>query len=203
MPEKITFEQLLMIALFVLPGSLSMYVYGLKVPQKDFLLKDRIAEAIFFSLLNFIVVGPLVWALVGMPIDMKVIEKLAWWQKLGVYFTLIIGFVVMPVVWAFGAVWLLRAAQSRRWISSQTRSAWDAFFANQRTGSWVIVTMNDNSMIGGKFGTRSFASAWPAPGHLFLEELWAVNTNGQLHYKITPARGILLRPADYKFVCVE
>ncbi len=55
MPE-LKIEQLLLIAGFVLPGAISMYVNGLKVPQKEFELKDRIAEAICFSLVNFLIV---------------------------------------------------------------------------------------------------------------------------------------------------
>ncbi len=49
-------EQLLLIAGFILPGAISMYIYGLKVPQKEYNLKDRAVEAICFSLVNYVVV---------------------------------------------------------------------------------------------------------------------------------------------------
>jgi hypothetical protein len=55
LPE-LKIEQLVLIAGFILPGAISMYVYGLKVPQKEFELKDRIAEAICFSLVNFLII---------------------------------------------------------------------------------------------------------------------------------------------------
>ena len=68
--DKITPEQLQLIAWFVLPGAISVYVYGLKVPQREFALKDKIAEAIFFSLLNFLVVWlPARWILSLDPVE--------------------------------------------------------------------------------------------------------------------------------------
>jgi len=60
-------EQLMLIAGFVLPGAISMYIYGLKVPQKEFKLQERVAEAICFSLLNFMLVWVPVRTLLDAP----------------------------------------------------------------------------------------------------------------------------------------
>jgi hypothetical protein len=64
MPE-IKIEHLLMFAGFVLPGAISMYVYGLKVPQKEARLQDRLLEAICFSILNSV----LLYVPIGYALD--------------------------------------------------------------------------------------------------------------------------------------
>ncbi|MEE8213239.1 MAG: DUF6338 family protein, partial [Alphaproteobacteria bacterium] len=70
-------EYLLLFAGFVLPGAISMYVYGLKVPQESHLLRDKVLEAICFSLLNFAI---LFWPISLLFGDSFVLEKpLAAW----------------------------------------------------------------------------------------------------------------------------
>jgi hypothetical protein len=202
MPDRITFEQLLMLAQFVLPGTLSMYVYGLKVPQKEFQLKDRIAEAIFFSMLNFVVVGPIVSQFPGIPLDPAKVDAWGWMSRIAAYLVVVAAFVVMPVVWVFAVVGLRRLAVNRGWITAQPPSAWDGFFA-ARKGCWMTLTLADGSVVGGKYGTASFATTYPDSGHLYLEEMWEVNAQGTYVRMLIPRRGIILRPTDYKFVYVD
>jgi hypothetical protein len=187
-------EQLLLIAGFILPGAISMYVYGLKVPQKDFELKDRVAEAICFSLLNFVVV----W----IPIDS--VLKLGWVQnyRAAGWLVMVAGFVVAPAFWPFALVWLLQVAEGREWISVRARTAWDDFFTRRRTECWVQVELTDGRVVGGRYGRRSYASAFPDPGHLYIEELWKVDEDGYFTNQWPGGAGLLLRPTDYTLLRV-
>jgi Family of unknown function (DUF6338) len=146
-------EQLLLIAGFILPGALSMYVYGLKVPQKEFDLKDRIGEAICFSLINFMIVWlPIHQAFAaGIPPNLFV-----------TWVVLIIGFVVAPVFWPFLLVWLLQRAEEHGWIAVRAKTAWDDFFGKQDTECWLQVELADGRVIGGD-GSAGNRSQAPGP----------------------------------------
>ena len=145
-------------------------MYGLKVPQREFELKDRIAEAICFSLVNFLIV----W----LPVEHVLSSGMVQGYPIITWLVLIIGFVVAPVIWPFSLVWLLQGAEKRGWIAVRARTAWDDFFGRQRTECWLQVEMGDGRIIGGRFGRKSFASSWPDPGHLFMEEVWTVGADG-------------------------
>ena len=192
MPELKT-EQLVLIVGFILPGAISMYVYGLKVPQKEFDLKDRIAEAICFSLLNFMIV----W----LPIRAALTSGAAITHPIIVWLVLFLSFVIVPVAWPLILVRLLRFAEQRGWIAVRARTAWDDFFGRQKTECWLQVQLMDDSVIGGRFGSESFASSWPDPGHLFMQEVWRLD-DGYFVEPLPQSAGILLRPADYKLVRV-
>lgn len=191
MPE-LKIEQLLLIAGFILPGAISMYVYGLKVPQKEFDLKDRIAEAICYSLVNFLIV----W----LPVKQALASGMGQAYPVVMWLVLILGFVAVPVLWPLIVVWLLQQAEKRGWIAVRARTAWDDFFGRQRTECWLKVEMADNRVIGGRFGRSSFASSWPDPGHLFMEEVWQLDEDGYFFEAEPRSAGILLRPADYKLI---
>jgi hypothetical protein len=174
MPE-IKPEQLLLIAGFILPGAISMYVYGLKVPQKEFELKDRIAEAMCFSLLNFVII----WLPVEGLLDLKYVQN----HGVTMWFTLFLGFVVAPIVWPLALIW-------------------HDFFGRQLVECWVQAELTDGRVVGGRYGRASFASSWPDPGHMFLEEIWKVDEDGYFADPVPGNAGLLLRPADYKLIRV-
>lgn len=193
MPE-IKPEQLLLIAGFILPGAISMFVYALKIPQKEFDLKDRIAEAICFSLLNFIIV----WALVDWLRDLPVVRGFGVLEWL----VLVLAFVVLPALWPFGLVRLLQAAEDRSWIAVRAKTAWDAFFERQRSNCWVQVVLADGRTVGGRYGEESYVSSWPDPGDLYIEELWKIDEDGYFSEPESGQPGLLLRPLDYKMIQV-
>jgi hypothetical protein len=189
---ELKIEQLLLIAGFILPGAISMFVYGLKVPQKEFELKDRIAEAICFSLVNFLIV----W----LPVQHALASGMVHAYPIVSWAVLILGFLVAPVFWPFALVRLLQEAERHDWIAVRARTAWDDFFGRQRTECWLQVELTDGRIIGGRFGHKSFASSWPDPGHLFMEEVWRVDEEGYFADPLPGSAGILLRPTDYKLV---
>jgi len=191
MPE-IKPDQLLLFAGFVLPGAISMYVYGLKVPQREYQLKDRVIEAVCFSLLNFVVVWLPVHWLSGLPV---VRENLIF-----AWVVLIIAFVIAPVFWPILLVTLLHLAEYQGWIVIQAKTARDDFFGKQDGECWLQVELGDGRVVGGRFGSESYASSWPDPGHLFLQELWTVSDDGYFATPVPGTPGLLLRPADYKLV---
>jgi hypothetical protein len=114
----------------------------------------------------------------------------------------ILGFVIVPVAWPLILVRLLQLAEQRGWIAVRARTAWDDFFGRQKTECWLQVQLMDDSVIGGRFGRESFASSWPDPGHLFMQEVWRLDEDGYFVEPLLRSAGILLRPADYKLIRV-
>jgi len=185
---------LLLVAGFVLPGAISMFVYGLKVPQRDYRLQERVLEAVCFSLLNFV----LVW----LPIHYLISFVGVGTSVLATWLMALIGFVLLPLGWPFCLVWLLRLAEARHWVSASAKTAWDEFFSRQKNGAWLQFELNDGRVVGGKFGSRSYASSYPDPGHMFLEELWKVDDQGRFTERWPGGAGLLLRPTDHRLVRV-
>ncbi|MCH7635335.1 MAG: hypothetical protein IIA36_11685 [Proteobacteria bacterium] len=193
---KLELHYIILFVAFVLPGAISMYVYGLKIPQGDRQLKDLIVEAISFSTINFVL---LFW-LIQLLFQPNFIQENPFYS----WILVISCFVILPVLWPFLLIRALRLATKWGWALEQARTAWDEFFSKASKGCWIIVELNDGSHVGGRFGEHSYASAYPDSGHIYIEELWEVNEDGTFGEKLpgTPAPGILLRPTDYKLVKV-
>ncbi len=189
MPE-LKIEQLYLIAWFVLPGAISMFMYGLRYPQKEFRLQEKIVEAICFSLVNFILVGYPLFLFVGLSVT-------------SVYFWLcsLVAMLFTPVLWVLLFIWIMRIIERRGWILPRAKTAWDDFFAVKRE-CWIQVEMSDGRLIGGIFSGKSFASSYPDPGHLYIEELWTVDAEGIFVKPWPGGAGVLLRPTDYKLIRV-
>lgn len=62
--------------------------------------------------------------------------------------------------------------------------AWDYFFG-KRAACWIIVTLKSGRVIGGYYGTESFASSFPHEEDLYLELLCDMTTEGRLN-GVTP-----------------
>ena len=192
--SELKIEYLIVFAGFVLPGAISIYVYSLIVPQRDVQLKDKIAESVCFSILNFVImIIPITWALeLGFSDDTYLLT----------YLLLILSFVVAPGVWPRVLVLFLRFAEDRRTILPRSRTAWDHYFASLRDGIWVQAVLQDGSVVGGVFGRDSFASSYPEPGHIYIQELWQIDAQGHFASPMNGSPGILLRPDDYRYLKV-
>lgn len=191
MPE-LSPQYLLVFVAFVLPGAISMYFYSLMVPQEVRVLKDRILEAVCFSIANFLMVFPAIYYMITPGFLQE--------NVLVVWLMVVVFLMIMPAIWPFVFVRLLRILESRNLITVQSKTAWDEFFSRARSGCWLIVELNDGSHIGGRFGDRSYASAFPDPGHLYIEELWEIDSN-KIFRQVLPGKpGAILRPSDYHHV---
>jgi hypothetical protein len=54
--------------------------------------------------------------------------------------------------------------------------------------------------MGGFFGDQSFAGLYPDSGHLYIQELWKLGSNGEFESKVEGSQGIVLRPEDYQMI---
>ena len=193
MPE-LELSYLLLFVAFVLPGAISMYVYGLLVPQAERLLKDKVLEAVCFSLVNFVL---LFW-MIGLVLDPVFLDS----QRFLSWAIIVICFLAAPAIWPFLSIKILSWAEGRRLIGVRAKTAWDDFFGRLADGCWIQVELATGERIGGRFGKDSYASAYPDPGHLYIEELWELDSTGSFVTPLPGCPGIILRPTDYRSVRV-
>ena len=193
MPD-LRIEYLMAFALFVLPGAISMYVFDLLVAYKERLLKDRILEAICFSLVNL--------AICFWPIHLLFRDGFVDSNPVLAWMLALATLMGAPAIWPFAARYALRLAERHGLISPQAPTAWDDFFDAHRAGLWVQAILTDGRVVGGVFGQRSFASSHPRPGHIYIQELWEIDPHGHFVQPEIGRPGILLRPEDYRYVKV-
>ena len=185
------FGHMLFFLVLVLPGFISMRVYSLIRPGEQPTLKDTIFEAIAYSSINF---GLLFWLIIIL-IDTKNIFV----QSLASAFV----FVIAPVIWPFLLDKILEWFAGKGWIQYRYKTAWDDFFSRRRA-CWLIVHLNDGRRLGGIFHNKSYATLYPTPGHLFIEELWEVDQDtGEFIGTGPVSQGIILKPEDYRFVEIK
>ena len=61
-------------------------------------------------------------------------------------------------------------------------------------------------MVGGYFGPNSYATTFPQPPEVYVEEVWRVDEEGRFVEKVDGTLGMVLRIADcdrLEFLCVE
>jgi hypothetical protein len=172
--------------LFVLPGFISLKVWTQIVPSPERALKDVIGEVVAFGVLNAAIVAPF----------------LALWQPTGlraIYIVLVIGLVLLPAFWPFCLKWIVNVLQRINVLLIPARTAWDFVF-EQREPYFVIVHLKDGRRIGGYYGEDSFAGLYPESGHIYLEEVWALDADGAFVAAVPDSKGIILKPDDYEFL---
>lgn len=101
--------------------------------------------------------------------------------------------IVIPVVLARAEATLVRRRRRARYEASPT--AWDAVFRDLGS-SYIRVRLKDGGWAGGWYGSRSAASAYPAPGDLFLESQHRMAADGTFGARMDDTRGVYVKAAD-------
>ncbi len=176
-------DKLVLFIAFVIPGFLLLKtsaVLGLDSAADS---SKQVVDAVAYSCINYAV---LAWPI--LKVESSGLRTSD--QELYVAFY---AFVVLfaPILLAFG--WrVLRTTQLlQKIVPHPVGKPWDFFF-RQRQRYWVLVTFKDGKQIGGRYDSRSFASAAPAAEQLYLEEAWALNDGGGFERPRRDSAGILI-----------
>jgi Family of unknown function (DUF6338) len=189
--DELNFESLLFFIFLILPGFISMRVYSLIRPGDQPTLKDGVFEAIAYGTLN---IGLMSWAIYLFQSTESIIAKAALAAMI---------LAVAPVVWPFALDRVLELAAGKGLLNYRYKTAWDDFFSRRRP-CWLIVHLSVGRRIGGVFSDESYATLYPTPGHLFIEELWQVDQDtGEFTGDAPISQGIILKPEDYRFVEIK
>jgi hypothetical protein len=78
-------------------------------------------------------------------------------------------------------------------------SAWDWRFYNIKAGTFVLITLQDGSKVGGRFGLESFASSDSAERDFYLDEIWNIDEDGEWT-ELEEKKGVLLAAREIKYI---
>ena len=173
MPTSI--QAVLVIALFLMPGFVARSVLSSVYPTSEPSESRLALTAITLSCLNY---GVWSWLLV-----------LSWqrlWYKSNGFLAILAVLVLFlsPVVGTLAFVKFMQTdafRHSREFfgIRHPAPKSWDYFFG-KGAACWIIATLKTGHVIGGYYGTESFASSFPHEEDLYLELLCELTPEGQL-----------------------
>lgn len=183
--EILETSKLVVFILFVIPGFVALRVYDLLYPTERIDGLRRLVEAVSYSCINYAILSPLLipyWSTLMNPSLDKGIA----------IFTLISVLFLAPVGLAF--LWrYLRLVLARNGILHHpTGRPWDFVFQKQPR-CWVKIYLKDNeTVLGGYYGHKSFASSAPEQQEIFLEEAWKLNDQGGYEKIKSRSTGLLV-----------
>lgn len=179
-------EYILAFATLILPGFMIMKIIRLKVPNKDFLLKDMLFEAFSYSLLNISIIGWIPYLLLS--------NGYTGWSIIAFIFVLVIS----PIFLALGYVKFISSNFFSKNFDIQMPTAWDWYFS-QKQNSILLVKMKDNSEIIGYFGEKSYATSYPNDGSIYLEKIYTKDSDGNIVI-VENSNGILIAKDQYNTI---
>lgn len=161
----LTFDSLPWILTFVVPGFVAMKVYSLLNPVKRLDWSAAAVEVVSYGSIHLAIW----WPVIAEPVrDGANLFDSPWFAAAGA------GILIFsPALLAVLASWLRRTEMVRRWLTHPLPSAWDYCFEKQRS-CWILFTLKNGTRFGGYFGRNSFASSYPEPPDIFVEDLWRV-----------------------------
>lgn len=180
-------ETLPLLVFFVLPGYLSWSVWRIIVPVRTTRLSDSLIAILMLGLLNYILVG---WWGLALLREFGIVEQAI--MLAGI-------FVILPVAWPFIPRALISIPFIARRIVHPTPKAWDYFFGLHRP-CFVLVRLKNGRLLGGVMDARSFASSYPSPEDMYLEQLWKVTKEGQFLEPLPATRGVLISRSDCDYI---
>ena len=188
--EILSVSKLLLFILFFIPGFISIKVYDLLIAGERRNFSSGAVEAIAFSAINYGLLSWLIW----------LIYKYNLYQQDILFCTLSMAILVIcPMLWPIIYIQLLRWKKLSKYIIPPIRRPWDWFF-NQKLPVWVIVTLTDGRKIGGTFFDSSFASSFPQPEQLYLEEIWELDQDNKFVKPILKSKGVIILGKDMSTV---
>jgi len=183
--------QIILFGAFVMPGVVSLSIYGLLMPTRPLEWKDVLVQGLFYTLVNYALLVLAVAYIVN-PAHLQS-NPIEYWAL--VILVLVVGPIAWPVLWK----WLLGTPLARQFLPSPYPTAWDYFFARRET-AFVLIRLNDGTFIGGYFGPGSFASAFPAEGDMYLSATYKVDADGKFLEAVRGTRGVLIRKDQYSLI---
>ena len=178
--DNLTVEKIQMLLFFVVPGFISLKVWGVINRNPRFHLSESLLEAVIYSSIN----AYFFLALFNI------------WRTTQVFLAYGLIFLLFPIAWAvlFSLFTKIPYLKVRL-----TPTAWDHFF-NLREDCLIRLHMKDGSMLGGKYTTGSFASSFPEKPDLYLSELWSLDDNGIFLDRVRDTKGLLVSFEEVSFI---
>lgn len=170
-------ESIKMLVNYIMPGCIFVKVYNILVPCEEKKARDYIIEIILYSYIN--------------EIGYNVVIQ----EMLGIYLPMYFRILILPVILSVMVVYLSKNKTRRKAM----KKSWDFYFQfNYRC--FILVHLNDNSMVGGLFSKQSFASAYPQNEDIYIQEVWEISNKGEFKNPIEDTLGVWISKENIKYV---
>lgn len=173
-----------------MPGFISLKVYNLLCPGKLPDFSTQMFSSIMYSCLSYAIHLP-IYLISATLQDFSVIT---WKHVLFITSLILIFPALIPIAWLF----IRKIEWVNNFLPHPTNSPWDYVFS-QRNFYWLIVTLKDGTILGGKYGAGSFASSYPEDPQIFISEQWLVDQEGFIR-KVNDSSGIMILSKDIKTI---
>lgn len=191
MKEALSFQTLVLFALFVLPGLTSIVIWRLVMPARVLDWAQGLIQGLFYSTVNYVLLLPLVvYVHQG---RFSAMHPFRYWAA--VLFIVLVA----PMVWPL----LLSAAFRSPGLSRKLRlpfpTVWDYVF-DRREPAFVLLRLTDGRFIWGYWGPGSYAGVHPNDGDLYLSAVYNVDENGDFGEPVPNTAGLHIRRDQYSYV---
>jgi hypothetical protein len=195
-------NKLQLFLLFAVPGFVSLKVWDLLFAGETRDFQKSFVDVVVYSALNFfffLVLSVLLricsWdSLPGLDLpNYKTYESFANLHRNRFYAFLALYALVVPIVWPSLAAIVRTNKLVTKYLPSPIKKPWDYFFSTKRNiPCWVIVHIASGERIAGTYWKKSFASSYPAPEQLYLEEVWILDEHNSFTQPVKNSLGTLI-----------
>jgi hypothetical protein len=183
-------DKLIFFIAFIIPGFVSLKTYDLLHPSEAKESSKSLVEALTYSCINYAVLGlPAYYLLSVVILEYPIL----------IWLLAVFTMVVFPILLSFFLSKIRQLEFFQKNAPHPTKMAWDFIFS-QRQWYWVIVELTDGKRIGGKYAGNSFASNYPTPVQIYLEECWHLDEDDTFDRPRGGTAGILIASSQIKTV---
>lgn len=186
-------EQLSLVAAFVVPGIVALFVRAQFLTGRAEVTKEAVLTFFTIATLYYGLLAPfLPWLTAHGLAPTQGPVALFGWTVIG---PALLG-LALGVNASRGWTWRVFGRLGLKTVHVMP-TAWDWKFGGM-IGSWVVVTLKDGSQVAGWFGQRSFASSDPKERDLYVERVYRVDDDKQWH---ATESGLLVPQGELR--CIE
>ncbi|GHT87328.1 hypothetical protein FACS1894137_14470 [Spirochaetia bacterium] len=178
--DELTIDKIEMILFFVVPGFISLKVWGLLNRSPRFRLSESLLEAIIFSLINAL-------------FFLRLFDIM---RQVHIVLAYGVVFILFPVIWPC-LFWML--SQIPFFRTRLTPTAWNHFFVNSED-CFILLHLKNNQLMGGLYSGKSFASSYPEKADLYIEQLWQLDEKGAFLAPVEKSGGLLVSFEEVAFI---
>lgn len=182
-------DELTLFIAFVIPGFISIKVYQLLFPGTERPASAMVVDAIAYSCINYALLFFPLYYFEDSNVDNQLLNYLFY------FFVLFLSPIALVVTWK-----LIRTGSFlQKNAPHPVSKPWDYVFS-KRGWFWIKVVLKDGTVIGGKYGDKSFASSAPAEEQLYLEETWILDEKGAFLRKKNRSSGVIILTSEISYI---
>ena len=182
------FEKLLWFFLLFVPGFISTKIWSLIMPSDYRKISDYLLEVVSYGCINFAIwFYPAYWIVKN--------SQFCFW----VYLFWILVLFISPIAWPIIVRKTLHSKFLKGKILHPIAKPWDYFFGEGEP-CYILIHLKNGKLIAGLYSSDSFASSFPYPEELYLEEVWNITENGEFLDKIENTKGFWITRDSYDYM---